>query len=123
MLVNGLSRPSLRIAHLHTATKNKSFYVLRLLKKKFPTILKGCQALNGDVVAFVAQTRTDPVSAATQETEEGNGTQEPEERSRTEGYDRGNRRNRKMVVNSREDLVKFASDVLQTTIDEFDIKW
>ena len=32
-------------------------------------------------------------------------------------------KNRKMVVNSREILVKFASDVLQTTTDKFDIKW
>ena len=106
-----------------TPTRNKVFYVPRQLKKKLPGILKSCRALNGDVVAFVAQARTDPVSSATQETEEGNVTQETEERTRTEGSNQGNRRNRKMVVNSREDLVKFASNVLQTTIDEFDISW
>ena len=117
------TKPSFFVNCSLTPTRNKIFYVLRQLKKKFPAILKGCRALNGDVVAFVAQARTDPVSSATQETEEGNGTQETEERTRGEGSDQGNRRNRKMVLNSREDLIKFVSDVLQTTTDEFDIKW
>ena len=72
---------------------------------------------------FVALPRPDPVSSATQETEEGNWTQQPEEINTEEGSDGGNRRNCKMVVNSREHLVKFASNVMQTTIDEFDISW
>ena len=36
---------------------------------------------------------------------------------------KGSRKNRKLMVNSQEDLIKLASDVLQTTIDELDIKW
>ena len=117
------TKPSFYVICSLTPTRNKILYLLRQLKKKFPAMLKGCRALNGDVVAFVAQPRPDPVSSATLETEEGNGTQEPEERNTSEGSDEGNRRNHKLVVNSREDLVKFASNVLQTTIDEFDISW
>ena len=46
------------------------------------------------------------------DSEEASGTQESED---------GNGRNRKTVVNSREDLVKFASDVLKTNISGFNV--
>ena len=38
-----------------TPTRNKVFYGVRQLKKKFPSIIKRCRTLNGDIVAFVAR--------------------------------------------------------------------
>ena len=80
------------------------------------SILKSCWALNGDVVAFVAQAqaRADSTGPPAEDSEEASGTNESED---------GNGRNRKLVVNSREDLVEFASDVLKTNINGFNVTW
>ena len=78
-----------------TPTRNKIFHVLRTHKKKSSAILKGCRALNIEVVALVTQARTEPVSSATQETEKWNGTQKSEERNRAE---KPVRRNKKKLV-------------------------
>ena len=78
-------------------------------------MVKSCRALNGDVVAFVAQIRAQADSApATEEAEEESGAQKSED---------VNGRIRKMVINSREDLIKFASDVLNTNINGFTATW
>ena len=107
------SKPSFYVKCSLTPTKNKVFYEFRQLRKKFPGIVKSCRTLNGDVVAFVAQTRAQADSApATEESEEGHGTQESED---------VNGRNRSIVINSRKDLIKFASDVLNTNINGFNV--
>ena len=109
------TKPSFYVNCSLTPTRNKVFYVLRQLKKKFPGLVKSCRALNGDVVAFVAQTRAQADSApATEEDEKESGAHESDD---------VNGRNRKMVINSREDLIKFASYVLNTNVNGFHVTW
>ena len=96
------SRPSFFVNCSLTPTRNKVLYALRQLKKKFPATVKGCRAQNGgDVVVFVV-----PSSSAS-----------------SPNVPTTSRNDRKIVINSREDLEAFASDVLFTSIENLDIAW
>lgn len=97
------SRPPFYVNCSLTPTRNKVFYALRQLKRKFPAILQGCRAQNGDVVAFLAH--LDPSSSSSQE---------------STGIHQGTR---KRIINSRDQLIKFASEVLKTNLDDLNVNW
>ena len=76
---------------------------------------KELSSFEWSVGAFVAQTRAQADFApAAEEDEEESGAQESDD---------VNGGNCKMVINSREDLIKFASDVLNTNINGFNVTW
>ena len=77
-------------------------FALRQLKKKFPNIVRKCASFNGDVAVFVAS---------------------PDSLNNTGSSSSSNRRDRKIVLNTKQDLDKFATDFLHTTIDELNINW
>ena len=96
------SKPKFFINCSLTPNRNKIMFALRQLKKKFPNIVRKCASFNGDVAVFVAP---------------------PDSYNSTGSSSSSNPRDRKFVLNTRQDLDKFATDFLHTSIDELNINW
>ena len=96
------SRPKFFINCSLTPNRSKIMFALRQLKKKFPTIVRKCASFNGDVAVFVAS---------------------PDSHNNSGSSSSSNRRDRKIVLNTKQELDKFATDFLHTTIDELNINW
>ena len=129
-----------------TPTRNKVFYGVRQLKKKFPSIIKRCRTLNGDIVAFVAPQAfesssphssepssphaLDPSSARPSEPSSPRPsepsslqTSVPSQPQGENGLNENSRNDRRIIINTRESLQEFAKDVLKTDIKDLNINW
>ena len=85
-----------------TPTRNKILYALRLLKKKFPATVKGCRAqIGGDVVVFVV----------------------PAQLSSSSNQNFARNHDRKIIINTKQDLEAFTTNVLATSLDTLEIRW
>ena len=86
-----------------TPTRNKIFYALRQLKRKFPSMVRGCNSnLNGDVTVFLASESSNPHGSSSSSARRGD---------------------RRMIINTRQELEKFAADYLHTSTDDLSINW
>ena len=112
-----------------TPLRNKLLYALRLLRRKFPTKIKGCRStISGDVTAFVAATGANggtatgvpPSSGATLEATTEATAGSTSEATTGGGYRRGDRR---IIINSKKQLQKFMSDHLIESLDSLNVDW
>ena len=106
-----------------TPLRSKIFYGLRQLKKKFPSVIKFCRSQSGNVLAFVKEAGSistenpagEAESTSIQSSSDGNETLSPQNPVRENL--------RRVVLNSKSDLEKFASETLGSNLDGIDISW
>ena len=122
-----------------TPLRNKILYALRLLKRTFPTTVKGCRStISGEVTVFVAATGANGgtptgvptvanTSATTAATSGSNldATTETAQGSTSEATTGGgNRRgDRRLIINSKQQLQKFMSDHLNASLESLNVDW
>ena len=117
-----------------TPLRNKILYALRLLKRKFPTIVKGCRStISGEVTVFVAPTGmnggslTEGTSTTTAPTSGSNldAASETTPRSTSEATTSGgNRRgDRRLIINSKQQLHKFMTDHFNASLESLNVYW
>ena len=122
-----------------TLTGNKVLYGVRQLKKKFPSIIKRCRTLNGDIVVYVTLQASEPSSPHASEPTSPHALEpfsarplepsspRPSEPSspqnsvpsqpQTENIlNEKSRNDRRIVINTRESLQEFGKDVLKTDL-------
>ena len=86
-----------------TPTRNKILYALRLLRRKFPSTVKGCRAqIGGDVVVFVVPTPLPSTSS---------------------NQNAARNHDRKIIINTKQDLEAFTTNVLSTSLDDLEMRW
>ena len=91
-------KPDVYINESLTPTRDKVYYVLRKVAKKFPLVIHYCKTLEGNVTVFLQSGRV----------------------TRTERNN--NQRLPKQVINTRKQLDEFLMKKLSTTLEELDIE-
>ena len=110
-----------------TPLRIKIIYGLRLLKRKYPTIVKGCRSTpTGDVTVYVPPIGVETGEASGEETVESTngptrGAEDVGAQAPSRSTSRG--RDRRIIINTKQDLSKFMSDHLKASIGSLSIDW
>ena len=84
-----------------TPLRNKIFYALRMLKKKFPHKISSCSSQNGNIAAYIPS----PTSSA------------------PGGPGRVSARGRRYLLNTRQDLDDFVINTLRVSSSDIQVNW
>lgn len=121
------SKPPFFINTSLTPLRNKILYGLRLLKRKYPTIVKGCRSTpTGDVTVYVPPIGVETGEASGEETDEStDGPARGAEDVAAQAPSRSTTRtrDRRITINTKQDLSKFMSDHLKASIASLSIDW